>query len=87
MHATIHFGTSQSNLLVHILRSLFYFQDPIQLIPPDISLQIDPRVWATEVPRSAIPDIPIKIQLKSTTNYPHLKNGIWSRLRYNGVYN
>lgn len=51
-------------------RILFHLQDLIQLIPPNISSWVDPRVWATEVHGRAINIIPIKIQLKPNTNYP-----------------
>lgn len=42
-------------------RILFHLQDLIQLIPPNISSWVDPRVWATEVHGRAINVIPIKI--------------------------
>lgn len=93
IRATIHLGTPQANLLPHISGPLFYLREPVQLIHLNISSQVDPRVWATEVPGRAINVTPIKIQLKPNTNYPHKKqkqkqrqqNSIHSRLRHNRV--
>lgn len=44
MHATIHVGAPQANLLAQISGSLFQSQDLVQLITPNISSQVDPRV-------------------------------------------
>lgn len=46
----------------------------VQLIPSNISSQVDLRAWATEVPRRAINVILIKIQLKPNINYTHTHN-------------